>query len=77
MEKPISITIEEIKSSLINVLNNSGLPISIIKLIVNDLCTDVNNAAATNLRQEIDEYNKAVEEAKKSSEEAPKEETNN
>lgn len=72
MEKPISITIEEIKSSLINVLNNSGLPISIIKLIVNDLCTDVNNAAATNLRQEIDEYNKAVEEAKKSSEEAPK-----
>ena len=77
MEKPVSIVIEETKGALVNVLNTSGLPISVLKLIVNELNTDVNNAAMTNLRQDIQTYNEAQEAAKNDQTEEKSEEVEN
>lgn len=77
MEKPVSIVIEETKGALVNVLNTSGLPISVLKLIVNELNTDVNNAAMTNLRQDIQKYNEAQEAAKNDQTEEKSEEVEN
>lgn len=77
MEKPVSIAIEETKGALVNVLNTSGLPISVLKLIVNELNTDVNNAAMTNLRQDIQKYNEAQEAAKNNQTEEKSEEVEN
>ena len=77
MEKPVSIVIEETKGALVNVLNTSGLPISVLKLIVNELNTDVNNAAMTNLRQDIQKYNEVQEAAKNDQTEEKSEEVEN
>lgn len=77
MEKPVSIVIEETKGALVNVLNTSGLPISVLKLIVNELNTDVNNAAMTNLRQDIQKCNEAQEAAKNDQTEEKSEEVEN
>lgn len=77
MEKPVSIVIEETKGALVNVLNTSGLPISVLKLIVNELSTDVNNAAMTNLRQDIQKYNEAQEAAENNQTEKKSEEIEN
>lgn len=65
MEKSINIVIEETKQNLANVINNSGLPMGIIELIINDIQSQVINAKNNQLSQEIEEYNKKITESQK------------
>lgn len=62
MDKPISIVIEETKGALANIVNTSGLPISVIKLIFNELNQEVNKVADTKLSQDINKFKAAQEE---------------
>lgn len=48
MEKPIRITIEETKSKLINVINESSLPDFVLLPIIKDLYVDIENAYKEN-----------------------------
>lgn len=43
MDKPITIQIEEIKDNLANILNNSNLPLFVIRYILKDLYSEVCN----------------------------------
>lgn len=65
MKKSINIVIEETKQNLANVINNSGLPMGIIELIINDIQGQVINAKNNQLSQEIEEYNKKITEKQK------------
>jgi len=54
MDKPISIAIEELRQNIINSINTSNLPPSVVEMIVKDVYVEVNNLKSQ-------EYNKAVE----------------
>lgn len=69
MEKPASLLIEETRSKIINILNESKLHSSILELIMRDIMNDVTNASARVKNKELEEYNnKVLEEAKNNSE---------
>lgn len=76
--KTVSIVIEETKGAFVNVINSSGLPLSIIKLVLDNISNQVNVAAANELKQDIKKYQEATKE--QANEEAevvdPKEEIN-
>ena len=65
MKKSINIVIEETKQNLASVINNSGLSMGIIELIINDIQSQVINAKNNQLSQEIEEYNKKITEKQK------------
>lgn len=69
MEKPASLLIQETRSNIINILNESKLHSSILELIIKDIMNDVTNASTRVKNKELEEYNKKVlEEAKNNSE---------
>lgn len=69
MERPASLLIQETRSNIINILNESKLHPSILELIMKDIMNDVTNASATVKNKELEEYNnKVLEEAKNNSE---------
>lgn len=69
MEKPASLLIQETRSNIINILNESKLHPSILELIMKDIMNDVTNASTRVKTKEREEYNKKVlEEAKNNSE---------
>lgn len=69
MEKPASLLIQETRSKIINILNESKLHSSILELIMKDIMNDVTNASARVKNKELEEYNnKVLEEAKNNSE---------
>lgn len=69
MEKPASLLIQETRSNIINILNESKLHPSILELIMKDIMNDVTNASTRVKTKEGEEYNKKVlEEAKNNSE---------
>lgn len=69
MEKPASLLIQETRSNIINILNESKLHSSILELIIKDIMNDVTNASTRIKNKELEEYNKKVlEEAKNNSE---------
>lgn len=65
MDKPISIIVEDTKKSLADVLNTSGLPLSVIKMIVNTLNNEVNELAVNEYKRDLELYNKKQEEETK------------
>lgn len=69
MEKPASLLIQETRSNIINILNESKLHSSILELIIKDIMNDVTNASTRIKNKELEEYNrKVLEEAKNNSE---------
>lgn len=56
MDKPISIVIEETKGALANVVNTCGLPVSVVKLIFNEVNAEVNAVAIDGLKNDIKQY---------------------
>lgn len=68
MERPASLLIQETRSNIINILNESKLHPSILELIMKDIMNDVTNASARVKNKELEEYNdKVLEEAKNNS----------
>lgn len=57
MEKPITITINEFKTSLIDIINHSELPAEILKYILMDVTSQLNSVASKQLEEDISKYN--------------------
>ena len=57
MEKPISIMIDETKTSLISMINNSGLPFWILEPMVKDIYQEIKTLAGNQLRIDKEQYN--------------------
>lgn len=45
MEIPCSVLINETKNNIVNVINTSGLHLSILQYLIKDIYVEVNNAA--------------------------------
>ena len=60
MEQDINIAIEQYKQSLIDITNQSGLPIGIIKYVFNDLNTEIATEYDQYMRQKIQERQAAA-----------------
>ena len=56
MEKTLSITLGEFKHKLTTDIQESGLPIVIVDLVLKDLCNEIHNVAAEFTLKEIQEY---------------------
>ena len=57
IEKPISLTIEEVKAEIANIINNSQLPPVVLDLIVKDIYNEVHSIYIQQTMQEQQEYN--------------------
>lgn len=64
MNKPISMTINETRLSLLNVLNTSNLPPCILEMIIKDLYSEAKQLSTFQLKQDTETYNRAQEDAK-------------
>ena len=53
MSKPISISIKETRQEICDVINASGLPISVIELIVSDVYGEVQLVARKQYEQDV------------------------
>ena len=56
-----SLEIREFEQSIVNLINDCGLPIEIKRIIVNDIAGQVNRAADNQINVELAERNKAKE----------------
>lgn len=56
-----SLEIREFEQSIVNLINDCGLPIEIKRIIVNDIAGQVNRAADNQINIELAERNKAKE----------------
>lgn len=64
MDKPISVLMEDFKSELIKVINESNLHISVVDLILGQVYSEVNQTAARVAENEKAEYIKSKTEKK-------------
>lgn len=62
---PISIVISDLKNKLIETINDSKLPLSILELVVKDLYNEINNAYKIQLVNDKKQYNQLLELNKK------------
>ena len=60
MDKTINMIIQETKQNLLNVINESNLPISISSLILENLYVEVKKQEQVYITRERDEYEMAV-----------------
>ena len=65
MEKNINLIIEDIKSQIINTINNSGLPISIIYYLMSDIYKKLELEYKSYIEQaKLEEKRQALKESK-------------
>lgn len=62
---PISIVISDLKNRLVETINDSKLPLSILELVVKDLYNEINNAYKIQLVNDKKQYNQLLELNKK------------
>lgn len=55
-QKPLSVAIRETRESMLGVLNNSGLPLDIISLILSEISNAVNVQAEQAYQKDLKEY---------------------
>ena len=65
MNKPISMVIKETKNKIVNVCNESGLPPTILDLIMEKLCSELHSLVERQTMEEEAAYAKMLEEASK------------
>ncbi len=56
MEKPITIKIEEFESNIIGSINNSGLPLFIIELIISNISKDIRSQYISQVQIDKEKY---------------------
>lgn len=59
MEKTVGMIIEETKQNLVNTINQSGLPLSVLKYIVGDIHREIVEADVQQTRKEFQQYKEA------------------
>lgn len=62
MEKPLSVAREDFVNALVELVNNSGLPMFVVLEVLKSAVEEVKEAAARQYEQEKLEYEKAKEE---------------
>lgn len=65
MEKPLNLRIEEIRKQIANTINEANLPAYILKPIVKDFYTQLQNLEQQELIQAQRQYEKSLNEEKK------------
>lgn len=70
MEKPLNLRIEEIKNQIANTINEANLPAYILKPIVKDFYTQLQNLEQQELIQAQKQYEKSLKDEKKQKNEA-------
>ena len=65
MEKPLSVAREDFVNELVELINNSGLPMFVVLDVLKGATEEVNDAAARQYEQEKMEYEKSKEEESK------------
>lgn len=65
LNKPIQMVMKQMRQDIINTINISQLPMSIVELIVKDIYTDIKAASNVEYTQVVKNYNQQLEEANK------------
>lgn len=65
MEKPLNLRIEEVRNQIANTINEANLPAYILKPIVKDFYTQLQNLEQQELIQAQRQYEKSLNEEKK------------
>lgn len=63
MEKPINVVIDDIKAGIYEVLNRDNLPISILCLILNEVCREANLQSKNIIDAERKQYQDSLAES--------------
>lgn len=74
MNKPLSMTILEMKSSIIDIINKSGISPTIVEMVMRDLYTDIKNQCIAFEKTEQEAYKKSLENSKEKKKEEEKKE---
>lgn len=70
MEKNINLIIDDLRNNLVNMINESGLPIGVVELICKDLYTKVQNSYIGQINSARMKEMKSTEEIKQDIQEA-------
>ena len=62
MNKPLSLRIQEFQQNISNIIGESELPIYMIKYIIKDLLSEIDNIANDFAQKEIQEYQESLKE---------------
>lgn len=65
IQKPITILREEFRNNIISQINNSQLPMFAIEGVLSEIISEVSVQKKTQLKLDIENYNKAVEEVQR------------
>lgn len=60
----INLQIEELKTKIVNIINESQLPVGVVKFIIKDLYNEINNIYEQTIEQEKLQQSKEVETTK-------------
>lgn len=63
--KPLSVALDDLKKLLTYNINTSGIPLYLVKYVLNDIVLEVNVGAEKILQAERQTYNKSVKESEK------------
>lgn len=75
IEKPASIVKKELNQNLIDVINDSKLPLFVVEYVLKDLLIQVHDLAKQQEEDDIEKYNKELEEQEKNNTLEEKEES--
>lgn len=62
MEKPITLRINELKTNLVNTINDANLPPFLLEQILRELYSEASTLATNQAKKEEDEYYKSLQE---------------
>ena len=64
MNKTITILTKETNKALVDICNNSGLPMCVLELLIKNLYNEISQLSQQQYNQELLEYNKSLKETK-------------
>lgn len=73
MNKPFSVVCEEFKQELANLINNSGLPVCVIELSLQNCLNEISNIAKNQYKNDNARYNQFLLNEKGNDEKSDKE----
>lgn len=59
MDKPLALKTQEFQQNITKLINESGIPIQLIKYIIKDLYAEIDQLVENISKKEIDEYNQS------------------
>lgn len=77
MQKRMNLAAQDCKNDMIKIINNSGLPITLIKYILQDLITEATAIEQNVIQEEIKDYENGLHEKERIQKEADKQENKN